>query len=314
MKFKQLGLLCLSGCMLATVAYGAAKPEAPKQAKANTMAELAAKYDSKSCEECHPDVYEQWQKSIHSRSLLGTGRTAPTILTAIDMGIKKFPYSGVKEDKDLEVRHFMLCAKCHLPQIDEASDEVVREIIATIRAWQKEDNEAKREELEKKISSVNIGCMVCHNKKAIIHKWADGYPQPDTVYGSKTGKHEHPKFDKMAKAPALGESIFCGQCHGLGPNFELDEPSQCATLYGSYLFAYVPEGGHESCQQCHMKKSGLGHDMEAYRSEAMRKMAVRVDVDGRALFWRKNKKDGVVPMGIINVELLNKAGHVIPDG
>ena len=63
---------------------------------------------------------------------------------------------------------------------------------------------------------------------------------------------------KMKKSPIMDESILCGQCHGLGPNLELEEPSQCATLYGSYLMSYTADGGHEKCQECHMKKSKLG--------------------------------------------------------
>ncbi len=118
----------------------------------------------------------------------------------------------------------------------------------------------------------------------------------------------------MAVAPAINESIFCGQCHGQGPNFELDHPSQCATIYGSYLFAYYAHGGSETCQECHMVKSELGHDMQSYRDETMRKMAVDVNVEGRSLFWRKNKEEGVLPIGIVNVEIYNKTGHGIPDG
>lgn len=305
--------VCIAGAF-ALPAY-AASNEPAQPAKAKTVAELAARYDSNSCKECHPDIYDQWQNSLHAKSILGTPRTAPTILTAIDKGVKNFAYSGVKDDKDLQVKHLMICAKCHLPQLEDATDDVAKEIVATIRAWQKEDDDKKKAEIEAKITSLNIGCTVCHNQKAIIHKWADGFPQSDTVYStSKTGAHDDAKFNKMGKAPALKESIFCGQCHGLGPNFELEHPSQCATLYGSYLYAYVPEGGHETCQDCHMKKSGLGHDMQAYRSEKMRKMSMDVEVDGRALFWRKNKADGILPLGIINVEIMNKTGHVVPDG
>ncbi len=285
-----------------------------KKEKAKTMAELAARYDSTSCKDCHEDVYKEWEQSLHSKSILGTPRTAPTIITAVDKGIKLFPHSGAKEDKDLTVNHLMICAKCHLPQLKDATDDVAREIVSTIRAWQAEENDTKRTELEKKISSLNIGCTVCHNNLAIIHKWADGYPQPDTIYGSKAGSHDHPSFTKMAKAPAMKESILCGQCHGQGPNFELDHPSQCGTIYASYLFAYIPEGGTETCQECHMKKSKLGHNMQAYRKDEMVKMALDVHVHSRAMYWRKNKADGVIPIGYVDIEMHNKAGHTIPDG
>jgi len=292
-------------------------PKSVEQPKAKTIAELAARYDSSLCVECHEEAHEQWENSLHARSILGTPRTAPTIITAIEKGLKNFPYSGVKEDKDITVEHLMICAKCHLPQLDEATDDVAREIVATIRGWMKankEENDDLAEELEEKIASLNIGCMVCHNKLALIHKWADGYPQPDTVYGSQDGEHEDENLPKMAESKSLSESIFCGQCHGQGPNFEFDHPSQCATAYGSYLFAYVAHGGSESCQECHMTKSGLGHDMQSYNSEEMIEMALDVEVEGRSLFWRKNKAEGIIPLGIIDVSLYNKSGHGIPDG
>lgn len=317
-KVLVTGLSCLLISFLpaATVlAAGGPKPEPLPKAK--TIKELAARYDSSGCMECHEEIHEEWANSLHSRSILGSPRTAPTILTSIDIGLKNFPFSGVKEDKDVTVEHLMLCAKCHLPQLDEATDDVAREIVATIREWlqaAKEGDDDKREDLQETIASLNISCMVCHNKLAITHKWADGYPQPDTVYGSQDGDHEDEAHPKMAVSPALDESIFCGQCHGLGPNFEFDHPSQCATLYGSYLYSYVAHGGSESCQECHMEKSELGHDIQAYKDEAMIKMAVDVAVEGRSLFWRKNKAEGVVPIGVIEVDLHNKTGHVIPDG
>ncbi|SDP44391.1 Cytochrome c554 and c-prime [Desulforhopalus singaporensis] len=298
-------------------AFGTGGPEPDPPPKAKTVAELAQRYDSSRCVECHEDIHDQWSESLHSRSILGSPRTAPTIITAIEKGLKRFPYSGVKEDSDITVENLMMCMKCHLPQLDEATDDVAREIVATIRGWMKalgNADDEKAAELERKITSLNIGCTVCHNKMALIHKYADGYPQSDTVYGSQQGDHEDEMYPKMAEAPAIGESIFCGQCHGEGPNFELDHPSQCATAYGSYLFAYVAHGGDESCQDCHMRKSELGHNIQSYNDGTMIRMALDVDVKGRSLFWRKNKEEGVLPIGVINVELYNKAGHVIPDG
>ena len=311
-----LGAIALSLLLAGPVlSDGGPKPE--PRPKAKTIKELAERYDSSKCIECHEDIHDEWSSSLHSKSILGTPRTAPTIVTSVENGLKLFPYSGVKEDKDLTVEHLMLCAKCHLPQLDEATDDVAREIVSTIKAWQnamREEETEKAEKLQATIASLNIGCMVCHNKMAITHKWSDGYPQPDTVYGSTDGDHEFEEVPKMAVAPAMKESILCGQCHGLGPNLEFDQPSQCATLYGSYLFSYVAHGGSESCQECHMEKSGLGHDIQAYRDDEMIAMAVDVEVEGRSMFWRKNKAEGVVPIGVIEVNLRNKTGHVIPDG
>ena len=62
------------------------------------------------------------------------------------------------------------------------------------------------------------------------------------------------------------------------------------------------------------RKSGLGHDMQAYRDETMIKMAFDVEVDAMAHFWRKDSVEGVIPLGVIKVEIYNKSGHAIPDG
>jgi hypothetical protein len=209
----------------------------------------------------------------------------------------------------------MGCAKCHLPQLKDATDKVAQEIVATIQEWQaavEEDEQARIEKAKRTLSSLNISCLVCHNRNAIIHKWTDGFPQKDTVYGSQDGEHADPKFPKMAKSAVMGESILCGQCHGQGPNFELPNPTQCATGYGSYLFAYIPEGGTKTCQDCHMRESGLGHDMQSYRSEVMAKRAVDMHVEAQGVFWRDNRE--LRPKATVRVELRNNAGHGLPDG
>ncbi len=170
------------------------------------MAELAARYDSSSCKECHEEIYEEWENSLHARSLYGTGRTAPTIITSIEKGLKRWPYSGVKDIKDIQVKHLMICAKCHLPQLDEATDEVAREIVETLYTWKRaiqEGNEDLADEMEEKLNSLNIGCLVCHQKKAIIHPWVDSPVDKNAVYGSKSYAHDFEKYPKVKKAPAL---------------------------------------------------------------------------------------------------------------
>ena len=90
----------------------------------------------------------------------------------------------------------------------------------------------------------------------------------------------------------------------------MDNPTQCATLYGSYNFSYRVEGGTESCQDCHMKKSKLGHNMQSYR--AMGQMAVDMKVEAMAYQWRDVVT--TTPAASVQVDLFNKAGHAIPDG
>jgi len=282
-----------------------------RKGKAASIAELVAMYDSSSCNGCHSEIHEQWSRSLHSKSIFGTGRTAATIKTTIENGLKKWPYSGVEKPEDAEVEHLMLCAKCHLPQLADATDDVAREIVRNIYDWIDGDIDVS-EKAEEALQSLNIGCLICHNRNAITHKWTDGYPQEGVVYGSKNGAHASPDFAVLKKSPIMSESILCGQCHGLGPNLELDNPSQCATLYGYYLWSYQAEGGTETCQDCHMKKSNLGHDIQAYRSPEMQEMALDFHVETTAYQWRDGSK--MVPLADVVVSMTNRAGHAIPDG
>lgn len=303
-----------SAALAAQVGIGRDKTLAA-QPKANSIAELAARYDSSACIGCHQQAHDEWAKSLHARSIFGTGRTAATFKTAIVNGAMEWPASGVKNFKDVKVEHMMGCAKCHLPQLADATDKVAQEIMTTINTWQdalRNDDEAKAEKAEKTLSSLNINCLICHNRNAITHKWSEGYPKKDTVYGSKDGEHPDGKFTKMAKGHIMAESIMCGQCHGQGPNFEQENPTQCATAYGSYLFAYIPEGGNKSCQQCHMKESKLGHNMQSYRSKEMANKAVDMHVETSSVYWRDNTN--IRPKAAVRIELTNKAGHGIPDG
>lgn len=313
-------LICLAAsALMAFTAYAAGVGKdgtiAAKRGKANTVAELIEMYDSTGCIDCHEDIHNEWANSAHSRPVYGTGRTAATLKTALENGVLSWAYSGAEKAEDVEVEHLMGCAKCHLPQLADASDAVAKEFIGEIYGLMdayRNDEQEKFEEIKGTLLSLNINCLVCHNRMAITHKWTDGYPQDGAVYGSFEGEHEDPAFPHAKVSPIMSESIFCGQCHGLGPNFELDNPTQCATAYGSYLWAYTAEGGTETCQECHMEKSGLGHDMQSYRSEVMSDAAVDFEVEAYGAKWLDGRL--MTPKAIVKVKMKNKTGHAIPDG
>jgi hypothetical protein len=281
--------------------------------KAGTIDELAKMYDSTGCKVCHEEIYKDWEKSLHARSIYGTGRTAATIKTTITVGLMGWKHSGVKKPEDVENRHLAICTKCHLPQLADATDNVAKEIVKNVNIFMdpKSSDDAKNK-AEQQLTKVSINCLVCHQRNAITHKWVDGFPQKNEVYGSKEGSHPDAAHPVMKKSPIMSESILCGQCHGLGPNFELENPSQCGTLYGSYLWAYRAEGGQESCQECHMKKSKLGHNMQSYNDLALGKSAVDFKVETLGYIWRDKAK--MMPQALVKIEMINRAGHAIPDG
>jgi hypothetical protein len=291
--------------VIVTVVLLAAGSAAAEGKKAKTVDELAKMYDVSSCKECHAKEFGEWQKSLHARSLIGTGRTMATIRTTITDGMmKEWGKSGIKEVKDIKAEHMLHCLKCHLPQLKHATDEVAQQIATAVL----DGNEAI-------LAKVNINCLVCHNEKALIHELVDGKPEAGTIYGSKEGPHADKAFKALKKSPIMKEAILCGQCHGLGPNFELANPAQCATLYGSYLHAYVPSAGAgpETCQECHMQKHKSGHMMPSYRDPAVAKSAVDVDVKARG-YQALYKAGEPVPIAAVTIELKSTAGHRIPDG
>jgi len=312
-----LSLSLLLACAGPSQAVGIGKDGtiAVVKGKATTLDELIAMYDSTSCFDCHGDKHEEWSQSVHARSVYGTGRTAATFRTAFLNGFMDWAYSGVKSPEDVTVEHLMGCAKCHLPQLADATDAVAKELVSTIFDWMdayQKDDMKTFEKHQDTLLQLNINCLVCHNRMAITHKWSDGYPQAGVIYGFNDGLHPDPDFPKMKPSPIMDQSILCGQCHGLGPNLELDQPTQCATAYGSYLWSYIANGGNKTCQQCHMNESGLGHNMQSYRSQIMADKAVDWKVNIRPMVWRDART--VHPKIMIDVALTNNAGHGIPDG
>ncbi len=287
---------------------------AAKKGKAKTIADLAAYYDSSGCATCHKEAHAQWQNTSHSASLVGTGRTADVFWGFIQEGLMKWNYSGVKGTGDVKVEHLMACAKCHLPQLADADDDVAREIVAVLAerqgALERKDADTAGKATAK-LRTLNISCLICHNRNAVMHKWTDGYPKAGEIYGSKDGAHPGPGYTVMKKSPIMGESILCGQCHGLGPNLDLANPTQCTTLYGSYIYAYRSQGGKESCQDCHMRKNKVGHETRALYDPKLIQSALDVKTVTHGFFWRDNRQ--YVPRVIVDVSILNKAGHAIPD-
>jgi hypothetical protein len=293
-------LLCM---MMPAPAFSAAEK------KAESIEELAQMYDVSSCKECHEKEYNEWKKSYHSASLVGSLRTMATIASAVRSGmIEEWEHSGVEKVEDLTVEHMMICLKCHLPQIQDATDKVAQEI-----AQAAIDGAQGDEDAVDKLRTLGINCIICHNKKALLHKWVDGEIEPDVIYGTLEGEHPDKRFPKMKKSPIIQESILCGQCHGLGPSFDLPNPSQCPTLYGSYLHAYVPAGGTKTCQECHIRKNDYGHYMPSYREPGVAKSAVDVEVITQGYYFLP-RAGYRVPTAYVTVKMTNRAGHRIPDG
>jgi len=285
-------MLILLGITLVLFLDNTALAKGESEVQVNSLAELLKMLDSSSCKECHEKIYEQWEKSHHARPLMGLNDQI--FITGY---LKRGPLA-VKPGERATRANFP-CFKCHFPQIEYATDAVAAEIADAVL---KDDKET--------IRKLNISCLVCHNEKAVVH----GRPDKNVIYGNKD-IDDHPKTP-VKKSPLLKNSLMCGQCHGLGPNLEFETPVQCATLYGSYLHAYIPSGGTETCQQCHMKDGD--HYMPPNfnnRAELSERLKDALPMQVRTLTYSFQPKEGDVrPMVVVNTKITNKAGHRIPDG
>lgn len=270
--------------------------------QAKTIDELVKMYDSSSCKGCHAEIYAQWEKSHHARPLMG-------IKGGLFLkGVLKSAFAP-KEPRQATRKTFP-CFKCHLPQALDAADSVSAEIAVAV---------AKNDSAT--IAKLQITCLVCHNEKAILHRLQEGKPQKGVLYGTKDVPAHGDKTYKTVKKSAIMErSVFCGQCHGTGPNFDAENPYQCATLYGSYLHAYIPGGGSQTCQDCHMESSGGKADHliapnwnDRAQSSGLLKKAFSLDVQTLGYYFLSPRKKNI-PTVVVNTRVSHNAGHRVPDG
>ncbi len=263
-----------------------------KKDEIGSLKELISRYDSAQCKECHSEIYAQWEKSHHARPLMG-----------LDDWIFMSAYLkegvlSVKSPNQATKANFP-CAKCHLPQLFKATDAVAAELAAAVLRDDK-----------KTINRLNIGCLVCHQDKAVVH----GRPEKSALYGSREIK-DHEGLP-VKKSPLLKDPLFCGQCHGLGPNLEFETPVQCATLYGSYLHAYLPNGGSQTCQDCHMPgkdHTSLPNFNDRAGTSARLREALPLEVETLGYVYQFDPGKHV-PLVVLKTRITNKAGHRIPDG
>ena len=159
------------------------------------------------------------------------------------------------------------------------------------------------------------------NEKAIIHKRELGAPEKGVLYGTKdVPAHMDGTFKSVKKSAIIKDSVFCGQCHGLGPNLEFDQPFQCANLYGSYLHSYVSGGGTKTCQECHMKPiNGKADHLitpnfnDDKQTSELLANAINLEVDTLGYEWLR-KANTWTPKVVVGTRITTTAGHRIPDG
>lgn len=274
--------------------------------KAKTIDELAKMYDSSSCKSCHEAIYKQWEDSHHARPLMGVKGGLMLTPLALKKGEKGATAFSEDDPGKMKIANYP-CFKCHLPQaVTSAEDSVAVELTKALLA---KDSAT--------VAKLQITCIVCHSDKAILHKRELGEPKQGVLYSGKAvASHPDKTFKSVEKSAVMNDSVYCGQCHGTGPNFEFNQVFQCANLYGSYLHSYVSGGGTQSCQECHMQKGDhliAPNWNDQKGSEELLKKAISLDVQTLGYEWLK-KAGAYVPKIVVGTKITTAAGHRIPDG
>lgn len=291
MVHATFGLVTLGLFILFPFAAGGGTSGPPE---ITSLSGLIDRFDSSSCRECHEEIYKQWENSHHAKPLMGMGDW---------IFMSKYLKEGVLAVKTPEeaTKANFPCAKCHLPQLDLATDGVAKELAAAVL---KNDKGT--------VGKLNISCLVCHQEKAAVHH----RPEPNVLYGSSDLADHEGKYKTVRRSPLMATPLFCGQCHGLGPNLDTSPPVQCATIYGSYLHAYIPSGGTQTCQDCHMpNKDHTVRPNFNNREDTSARLRDALPLDVQVLSYTFQREEkSTIPMVVLKTRITSKAGHRIPDG
>lgn len=267
-------------------------------AECKTIDELVKAYSDETCKACHAKIYEEWQSSYHSHSVISSiGIMRDFIVTGL----------GKEWNKPVNKENLMRCMVCHAPQLKDASESLIKEVAQLIVTASDEKDEAKKAEAGKVLSKLNVNCVICHNTKIAVEKNLKGEPRKGVYYGT-AGKPS--PVHGTEKSTALNSSLFCGQCHMLytPPDGEI---VFCTSLYESYQDAYRGRGGTETCQDCHMRAKERGHRIPGRHEAGMVRDGIGLDVEAVGIKLRPGQW---VPTAVVKIGLNDLAGHRIPDG
>ena len=264
--------------------------------------EFVETFSSKKCMECHEDIYQEWERSFHARSMVDSIK-----------GIANFFVVGVPKEwqKKLNKKEILKCLDCHLPQIRYATERLALEI-AGLMIEAKKAKEAKDQvhfkKVAAKLSKLNITCYACHN--IVVHRAAPGWfgePDPQVIYtANEDVEAEHP----TEYTPTLKSAAFCAWCHGVYIASD-GESSMCNTLSQSYYHAYISLGGRKTCQECHMYAKNRGHRFPGGHDLEIVKEGIGLQAEIKGFRYGVGKW---IPAVNVEAFLTNRAGHRIPDG
>jgi hypothetical protein len=236
---------------------------------------------SSSCKGCHPEIYAEWESTLHARA----SYTKDSLHNAM-----KIAFEGAMKQKGAPESYF--CAHCHTPMAFNQLEIIIGQM-------RPDDNDPRIQE--------GIGCNFCHSIVS-VH---DGMPSPyyelqadGSVQGPGNATKTTPVHE-IHKNEIFKTVDVCGGCHGFLMN---DLGVQICSLREEEW------DGKSDCQKCHMvevdgkpsmmsertkhhshKMTG-GHDIEMLKKSADMNLSL-------------SKAGDVI---IANILITNKSAHRLP--
>ncbi len=212
------GLVVVTGLLVVAVDVPADRTLAAQKAATKPLSKAFP--DSQKCKRCHLRVFEEWEASAQSRSIL----SAP-----FRVSLERYrATSGDQEGK--------MCFRCHAPSVLEYPDHTGVYI----------------KEIESGDPSLDgVGCSQCHLIKDVDpdrHPPHPIYQLERTVFGSYKKPVENLAHQSVY-AELYGQSQYCVTCHENLPGHE-DLPD----LLGAWQQTETQKAGKQ-CQSCHMPEA-----------------------------------------------------------
>ncbi|NTU42795.1 MAG: hypothetical protein HGA78_07035 [Nitrospirales bacterium] len=246
------------------------------------------------CATCHLDQFKEWAEDAPHYQAISFARGA------YNHFVRDMRANGLKTDKKV----MSTCDRCHAPTLQRYASEKLYEAITNIIGEDTDDKKLKANEKVTALKHIGVGCTECH-----ISQWSG---KPDGPAHGPIGEANSPHATKYA--PEMAKAEFCSRCHGQDPK-DADAIKgakvgktnliYCGLNYDDWKMA----GSTQQCQDCHMEKVDGGarhsHKFPGANSAEFLKKAVDLEISGK-LTMAEN--------AYINIDVISKAGHVIPEG
>ncbi len=234
---------------------------------------LEASLSPAACGTCHPQQYQDWQTTIHSKSM------GPGVLGQLIEMIKHDPATA------------RICWSCHTPNAEQQN--VSPDSTGLQGSWR------NNRDFDPELQGQGLICAACHVRR---HQ---RYGPPRRSSPEETGKiNGYLPHGGFTAQTAFTKSAFCSGCHQFDPDDYALNGKLIENTYQEWKESRYPAQGVQ-CQTCHMPERR--HLWRGIHDPEMVKKGITVGVD----FTQRGYHPGDVLQATVTVAN-SGTGHYFP--